>query len=178
MLIQGWFLLPLVSPVVELEIVSLGATHTTVSWIVHGNLTRLNLLCQVTADPGSATKVCLMLNRLYCRNSIVFLHFFVSFFLCVCVSWGAIVWVVDAKSHWNICYLTPPTRPECAALWTAGSGGNGPSPDPSKPVSTKHVYKQGSVMAYTRVWLCQSVIQLRQWSAEQIIQVPHINKLV
>ncbi|KAJ4941988.1 hypothetical protein JOQ06_011859 [Pogonophryne albipinna] len=46
-----------VSPVVELERVSLGATHTTVSWIVHGNLTRLNLLCQVTADPGSATKL-------------------------------------------------------------------------------------------------------------------------
>lgn len=68
MLIHVCFLLPLVSPVVELERVSLGATHTTVSWIVHGNLTRLNLLCQVTADPGSATKVCLMLNRLYCRN--------------------------------------------------------------------------------------------------------------
>ncbi|KAI4820266.1 hypothetical protein KUCAC02_028250 [Chaenocephalus aceratus] len=46
-----------VSPVVELERVSLGATHTTVSWIVHENLTRLNLLCQVTADPGSATKL-------------------------------------------------------------------------------------------------------------------------
>ncbi|XP_063753933.1 leukemia inhibitory factor receptor isoform X2 [Eleginops maclovinus] len=46
-----------VLPVVEVEGVSLGVTYTTVSWIVHGNLTQLNLLCQVTADPGSATKL-------------------------------------------------------------------------------------------------------------------------
>ena len=52
--------LPLVFPVVKVDRVSPGATHTTVSWIVMGNLTRLNPLCQVTADPDSTTEVSLI----------------------------------------------------------------------------------------------------------------------
>ncbi|XP_049435302.1 leukemia inhibitory factor receptor isoform X1 [Epinephelus fuscoguttatus] len=46
-----------VFPVVEVKTVSPGATDTAVSWVVHGNLTRLNLLCQVTADPDRTTQV-------------------------------------------------------------------------------------------------------------------------
>ncbi|XP_042344411.1 leukemia inhibitory factor receptor [Plectropomus leopardus] len=44
-----------VFPVVEEIRVSSGVTDATVSWVVQGNLTRLNLLCQVTADPHSTT---------------------------------------------------------------------------------------------------------------------------
>ncbi|KAM7391310.1 hypothetical protein PAMP_022010 [Pampus punctatissimus] len=44
-----------VFPVVEWHRVSLGVTDTTVYWIVLGNLTQLNLHCQVTTDPGSIT---------------------------------------------------------------------------------------------------------------------------
>ncbi|KAM7415884.1 hypothetical protein PAMA_018107 [Pampus argenteus] len=46
-----------VFPVVEWDRVSPGVTDTTVSWIVLGNLTQLNLLCQVTTDPGSMTSL-------------------------------------------------------------------------------------------------------------------------
>ncbi|XP_042276180.1 oncostatin-M-specific receptor subunit beta [Thunnus maccoyii] len=42
-----------VFPVVEWDRVSPGVTDTTVSWIVQGNLSQLDLLCQVTTDPGS-----------------------------------------------------------------------------------------------------------------------------
>lgn len=51
------YVLPSVRPVVEWYRVSLGVTDTTVSWIVQGKLTRPNLLCQVTTDPGSTTEV-------------------------------------------------------------------------------------------------------------------------
>ncbi|XP_044051060.1 oncostatin-M-specific receptor subunit beta isoform X2 [Siniperca chuatsi] len=47
----------LVFPVVEWDRVSPGVTDTTVSWIVQGNLTQLNLLCQVTTDPDSITEL-------------------------------------------------------------------------------------------------------------------------
>ncbi|XP_036954638.1 oncostatin-M-specific receptor subunit beta isoform X1 [Acanthopagrus latus] len=46
-----------VRPVVEWDGVSLGVTDTTVSWIVQGKLTRPNLLCQLTTDPGSTTEL-------------------------------------------------------------------------------------------------------------------------
>ncbi|XP_034728872.1 leukemia inhibitory factor receptor isoform X1 [Etheostoma cragini] len=46
-----------VFPVVEVNKVSPGSTHTTVSWIVLGNLTQLNLLCQVITDPDSTTEL-------------------------------------------------------------------------------------------------------------------------
>ncbi|KAF1389404.1 hypothetical protein PFLUV_G00073080 [Perca fluviatilis] len=46
-----------VFPVVEVNRVSPGSTHTTVSWIVPGNLTQLNLLCQVTTDSDSTTEL-------------------------------------------------------------------------------------------------------------------------
>ncbi|XP_073322066.1 leukemia inhibitory factor receptor [Pagrus major] len=46
-----------VRPVVEWDRVSLGVMETTVSWFVQGNLTHPNLLCQVTADPGSTTEL-------------------------------------------------------------------------------------------------------------------------
>lgn len=52
--------LPLVFPVAEWNRVSPGVTDAAVSWIVEGNLTRLNLLCQVTTDPGSTTNVSLI----------------------------------------------------------------------------------------------------------------------
>ena len=51
------YVLLLVSPVVEWDRVIPGVTNTTVSWIVQGNLTQLNLLCQVTTDPGTTTEV-------------------------------------------------------------------------------------------------------------------------
>ncbi|XP_068461138.1 leukemia inhibitory factor receptor, partial [Clinocottus analis] len=41
-----------VFPEVEVVRVSPGASHATVSWLVRGNLTRLELLCEVTAQPG------------------------------------------------------------------------------------------------------------------------------
>lgn len=45
----------LVFPMVQLDTVSPGVTNATVSWIVEGNLTRLNVLCQVhTAPHGTA----------------------------------------------------------------------------------------------------------------------------
>uniref|UniRef100_A0A4W6BVD3 Fibronectin type-III domain-containing protein n=1 Tax=Lates calcarifer TaxID=8187 RepID=A0A4W6BVD3_LATCA len=46
-----------VSPVTEWGGVSPGMTDTTVSWIVQGNLTQMNLLCQVAVDPGSTTEL-------------------------------------------------------------------------------------------------------------------------
>ncbi|XP_074495372.1 leukemia inhibitory factor receptor isoform X2 [Sebastes fasciatus] len=46
-----------VLPVVDVDRVSPGVMHTTVSWIVRGNLTQLNLLCQVTTDPYSITEL-------------------------------------------------------------------------------------------------------------------------
>nr|XP_046243960.1 leukemia inhibitory factor receptor [Scatophagus argus] len=46
-----------VFPVVEWDRVSPGVTDATVSWIIHRNLTQLNLLCQVTTDPGSTTEL-------------------------------------------------------------------------------------------------------------------------
>ncbi|XP_078107293.1 leukemia inhibitory factor receptor isoform X1 [Sander vitreus] len=46
-----------VFPVVEVNRVSPGSTHTTVSWIVPGNLTQLNLHCQVTTDSDSTTEL-------------------------------------------------------------------------------------------------------------------------
>ncbi|XP_028434715.1 leukemia inhibitory factor receptor isoform X2 [Perca flavescens] len=46
-----------VFPVVEVNRVNPGSTHTTVSWIVPGNLTQLNLLCQVTTDSDSTTEL-------------------------------------------------------------------------------------------------------------------------
>ncbi len=52
--------LPLVSPVVKWGRVSPGVTDTTVSWTVQANLTQLNLLCQVTADPVRTTEVSLI----------------------------------------------------------------------------------------------------------------------
>lgn len=53
-------MLPLVFPVVKWDRVSPGVTDTTVSWIVQGNLTQLNLLCQVTTVPDSSTEVSLI----------------------------------------------------------------------------------------------------------------------
>ncbi|XP_035514491.1 oncostatin-M-specific receptor subunit beta [Morone saxatilis] len=46
-----------VIPAVEWGRVSPGVTDTTLSWIVQANLTQLNLLCQVTTDPGSTTEM-------------------------------------------------------------------------------------------------------------------------
>ncbi|GLD54248.1 leukemia inhibitory factor receptor-like isoform X1 [Lates japonicus] len=46
-----------VSPVMEWGGVSPGITDTTLSWIVQGNLTQMNLLCQVAVDPGSTTEL-------------------------------------------------------------------------------------------------------------------------
>ncbi|XP_070690651.1 leukemia inhibitory factor receptor [Pempheris klunzingeri] len=46
-----------VFPVVEWDRVSRGVTDATLSWIVQGNLTQLNLLCQVTTDPDSTTEL-------------------------------------------------------------------------------------------------------------------------
>ncbi|XP_040010243.1 leukemia inhibitory factor receptor isoform X2 [Xiphias gladius] len=46
-----------VLPFVEINRVSPGVTDTAVSWTVRGNLTQLNLLCQVNVDPGSTTKL-------------------------------------------------------------------------------------------------------------------------
>ncbi|KAK9523056.1 hypothetical protein VZT92_019485 [Zoarces viviparus] len=51
-----------VSPVVVVVRVSPGVSHSTVSWVVRGNLTRLNLLCEVTTDPYSST-------QLICNNA-------------------------------------------------------------------------------------------------------------
>ncbi|XP_062272715.1 oncostatin-M-specific receptor subunit beta [Scomber scombrus] len=50
-----------VFPVVEWNRVSPGATNATVSWIVLGNLIQLDILCQVSTDPGKITS-------LSCRN--------------------------------------------------------------------------------------------------------------
>lgn len=47
----------LVSPVVEWYRVSPGVTNTTMSWIIQGNLTQQNLLCQITTDPGNVSEV-------------------------------------------------------------------------------------------------------------------------
>ncbi|XP_029295925.1 leukemia inhibitory factor receptor [Cottoperca gobio] len=46
-----------VFPVVEVDGVSPGVTNATVSWIVNGNLTWLNLLCEVTSDPDGVTEL-------------------------------------------------------------------------------------------------------------------------
>ncbi|XP_070761070.1 leukemia inhibitory factor receptor [Enoplosus armatus] len=46
-----------VFPVVVWDSVSHGVTDTTVSWIVQGNLTQLNILCQVTTDADSSTEL-------------------------------------------------------------------------------------------------------------------------
>ncbi|XP_054467793.1 leukemia inhibitory factor receptor [Anoplopoma fimbria] len=46
-----------VFPVMGAVMVSPGVTHATVSWVVQGNLSRLNLLCQVTTDPYSSTQL-------------------------------------------------------------------------------------------------------------------------
>ncbi|KAM9360201.1 leukemia inhibitory factor receptor [Symphorus nematophorus] len=46
-----------VSPFVEWNRVIPGVTDTTVSWNVHGNLTHLNLFCQVATDPGTTTEL-------------------------------------------------------------------------------------------------------------------------
>ncbi|XP_074527018.1 leukemia inhibitory factor receptor [Halichoeres trimaculatus] len=46
-----------VFPVVEFDRVSPGVTDSTVSWFVQGNLTRLNLLCQVTTNSSSTTEM-------------------------------------------------------------------------------------------------------------------------
>lgn len=51
---------PLVFPVVRQERVSPGVTDASVSWIVQGNLTQLNVLCQVTTDPQGTTEVSLI----------------------------------------------------------------------------------------------------------------------
>ncbi|KAG8011834.1 Oncostatin-M-specific receptor subunit beta [Nibea albiflora] len=46
-----------VFPVVELDRLSPGVTGVTVFWIVKGNLTQLNLLCQVATDPGISAEL-------------------------------------------------------------------------------------------------------------------------
>ncbi|KAM3610502.1 uncharacterized protein V6R79_004825 [Siganus canaliculatus] len=46
-----------VFPVVEWDTVNPGVTDVTLSWIIQGNLTLLNLLCQVTTDPLSTKEV-------------------------------------------------------------------------------------------------------------------------
>ncbi|XP_022621028.1 leukemia inhibitory factor receptor-like isoform X3 [Seriola dumerili] len=46
-----------VVPVAEWDRVSPGVADTTVSWIIQGNLTGLNLICQVSVDPGSTTEL-------------------------------------------------------------------------------------------------------------------------
>ncbi|XP_071339602.1 leukemia inhibitory factor receptor isoform X2 [Trachinotus anak] len=46
-----------VVPVVEWDRLSPGVTDTTVSWVIQGNLTHLNPLCQVTVAPGSTTEL-------------------------------------------------------------------------------------------------------------------------
>ncbi|XP_027133359.1 leukemia inhibitory factor receptor isoform X3 [Larimichthys crocea] len=46
-----------VFPVVELDRLSPGVTDVTVFWIIKGNLTQLNLLCQVATDPGSSAEL-------------------------------------------------------------------------------------------------------------------------
>ncbi|XP_040898493.1 oncostatin-M-specific receptor subunit beta isoform X2 [Toxotes jaculatrix] len=46
-----------VFPVVELYRVSPEVTDTTVSWIIQGYLTQMNLVCQVTIDPDNTTEV-------------------------------------------------------------------------------------------------------------------------
>nr|XP_020449371.1 leukemia inhibitory factor receptor-like isoform X2 [Monopterus albus]XP_020449372.1 leukemia inhibitory factor receptor-like isoform X2 [Monopterus albus] len=46
-----------VFPVVEWDIVSPGVTNATVSWILQGNLTQLNFLCQVATDPHGTTEL-------------------------------------------------------------------------------------------------------------------------
>ncbi|XP_026198886.1 oncostatin-M-specific receptor subunit beta [Anabas testudineus] len=44
-------------PVVESVTVSRGVTDATVSWIIKGRLTQLNLLCQVSTDPHGTTEI-------------------------------------------------------------------------------------------------------------------------
>lgn len=62
-----FYVLSSVFPVVELEVVIPDVTDATLSWIVHGNLTQLGLLCQVTADPNGVT----MVGFIWCNSFIV-----------------------------------------------------------------------------------------------------------
>lgn len=61
---EPWMLCVCVSlsafPVVESVTVSRGVTDATVSWIIKGRLTQLNLLCQVSTDPHGTTEVSLV----------------------------------------------------------------------------------------------------------------------
>lgn len=85
--------LPLVFPVVELDRLSPGVTDVTVFWIIKGNLTQLNLLCQVATDPGSSAEVTSVLFKYISHAAELkvghFIYLFVclfTFHLCVCNS--------------------------------------------------------------------------------------------
>ncbi|XP_076587335.1 leukemia inhibitory factor receptor isoform X2 [Chaetodon auriga] len=59
-----------VFPVVKWDRVIPRVTNTTVSWIIQGNWSQLNLLCQVTTDPGSTTELsCKGVSGL-CKNKL------------------------------------------------------------------------------------------------------------
>lgn len=64
----------LVVPVVKWDGVSPGMTEATVSWIVKGNLTQLDLICQVSVIAGRNTEV-----GLTCYSSDI--HYLSAFFL-------------------------------------------------------------------------------------------------
>ncbi|XP_041793411.1 leukemia inhibitory factor receptor [Chelmon rostratus] len=59
-----------VFPVVEWDRVSPGVTNATVSWIIQGNWSQLNLLCQVNTDPGSTTELSCKGVTGFCKDSL------------------------------------------------------------------------------------------------------------